>query len=117
MIDLYTEKAKNLPIIDPSNPSRKYTEKEEKWLREAVTCEFMNLEDPGMTNKFTYGTTKNKETFMLMHGGKYRIPRFIQQHIESKATPIWKWRPNGEGALAKEKIGTNPRFALREVYN
>ena len=115
-INLYDKKNQNLPIIDVMNASKKYSEKEEKWLRDAVNCEFMNLEEPGLSIKFTYGSTKNKASFTLMHGGVYTVPRFIQRHIETKSTPIWKWRPNGEGGMAKENIGSNPRFAMREVY-
>ena len=109
-------KAKELPIIDPMNPSKKYSEKEEKWLREVVKCEFMNLEEPGLQMTFTYGTTKQKSKFVFMHGGKYLVPRFIQRHVESKSTPIWKWRPSGEGSMNKQNIGSNPRFAMREVF-
>ena len=110
-------KAKDLPIVDPMNAGKKYSEKEEKWLRDLVSCEFMNLEEPGLSMTFVYGTTKQKQKFVFLHGGKYIVPRFIQKHIESKSTPIWKWRPSGDGVLAKQKMGQNPRFALREIYS
>lgn len=112
-----TDKAMfELPIIDPMNPTKKHTEKEEKWLREPITCEFMNLEQPGLLEKFTYGSTKKKHTFTFFHGARYVIPRFIKQHIESKGTPIWKWVADGSGRLIKQKEGVKPRFAMREVF-
>jgi hypothetical protein len=110
------KKIKDLPIIDAHNASKKYSEKEEKWLREPVKCEFINMEDPGLMITFTYGTTKHKHTFKLMHGGKYVVPRFIKNHVESKATPMWKWRADGNGGMKKEQTGSNPRFAMREVF-
>lgn len=116
VIDLCTKRVLELPIIDPENPTAKYKDKEEKWLREPITCEFMNMEDPGLQITFTYGTTKAKEKFTLMHGGTYRIPRFLQKHITSKSTPLWKWRPDGQGGMHKENVGNNPRFAMREVF-
>jgi hypothetical protein len=116
LIDLCTKKIQSLPIIDQEHP-QKYTEKEEKWLREPLNCEFMNLEEPGLQITFTYGTSKQKEKITLMHGGKYRVPRFIKNHVESKTKPLWKWRPNGEGGMHKENVGSDPRFAMREVYN
>lgn len=110
------KKLQSLPIWDPTNPSKKLTEKEEKWLREVKTYEFMNLEEPGVINKFTYGNSKNKHTFTLFHGGKYKLPRFIARHIESKSTPIWKWRPDGTGAMNKQLESRKPRFQMRELY-
>jgi len=52
----------------------------------------------------------------LFHGGKYKLPRFIALWIESRTTPIWDWRPNGEGGMAKKLMGKNPRFQMRQVY-
>lgn len=105
-----------LPIIDPVNPNRKYTEKEEKHLRELVSYEFMNLEEPGLMQKFTYGNATNKHTFVFMHGGKYRVPRFIARHVESKSTPMWGWKPNGSGQMEKTMKGQKSRFQMREVF-
>lgn len=113
-IDL--RKIQNLPIMNPQNPSKKYTEKEEKHLREIGTYEFMNVEEPGLMITFAYGQHGNKHNFKLMHGGRYQLPRFIARHVESKAIPIWKWRPNGVGQMEKQLTGWKPRFQMREVY-
>lgn len=110
------KKIAKLPLIDPYNPSKKFTEKEEKWLREVMTYEFTNSEEPGLMNSFTYGNTKNKYTFKFFHGGKYRVPRFIANHVNSRGTPMWKWKPDGYGTMHKERIGTKSRFQMREVY-
>lgn len=110
------KKMLELPIIDPTNPSKKYSEKEEKWLREVKTYEFINVEESGMMQRFPYGTTRNKMDFTLLHGGRYKLPRFIARHLESCTTPIWKWRPDGHGGIHKELVGRKPRFQMREVY-
>lgn len=109
-------KLKKLPIIDPNNPSKKYNEKEEKWLRECVTYEFMNLEEPGLMNTFSYGNANNNMRFTLFHGAKYKMPRFLAKHVSSKGTPLWSWRPDGTGSMRKEKIGTKSRFQMRESF-
>lgn len=110
------KKMQNLPVYDPADPNRKFSEKEEKYLREVRTYEFMNLKEPGVMQKFSYGNAANKYTFVLMHGGKYKLPRFIQRHLESKSTPIWEYRPNGKGQLEKVQAGRDSRFQLREVF-
>lgn len=110
------DKLQKLPIIDPRNPSRKFSEKEEKHLREVLTYEFMNLEEPGLTQTFSYGNASNKHTFQFEHGKKYKIPRFIARHIEGKSTPMWGWKPNGEGQMVKTQRGEKSRFQMREIY-
>lgn len=109
-------KFRKLPIIDPNDPNRKISEKEEKHLREMVSYEFMNLEEAGLSQKFSYGNANNKHTFTFFHGGRYKVPRFIARHIESKCTPMWGWQPDGSGSLKKEKKGYKSRFQMREVY-
>lgn len=106
---------KGLPII-AANKDRTLSEKEEKHLRELVTYEFMNLEEPGLSQTFSYGNAKNKTTFTFFHGGKYRVPRFIGRHVESKSIPIWTWTPDGSGRLEKTRKGSKSRFQMREVY-
>jgi len=108
-------KLQKLPIIG-SDPQKKYTEKEEKHLRELVNYEFMNLEEPGLSQTFAYGNAKNKHTFTFVHGSSYRIPRFIARHVESKSTPMWGWAPDGSGRMTKTKKGSKSRFQMREVY-
>jgi len=122
MLEICEEKAdpkgfSKLPILDTNNPSKKHTEKEEKFLREIVEYEFMNLEDQGYPLTFSYGDAKNKVKITLLHSGKYHLPRFLARHIESKTCPIWKWRPNGAGQLNKVMDGRKSRFQMREVYS
>lgn len=113
-IDL--KKMVRLPIIDPVNPSKKFTEKEEKWLRELVSYEFMNIEEPGLMHTFSYGCAGNVMKFTFFHGGKYKVPRFIARHIDSRSTPMYSWRPDGMGSIRKEQTGRKSRFQMRECY-
>jgi hypothetical protein len=113
---VHERKLQKLPIIDPVNPNRKFSEKEEKHLREVVNYEFMNLEEPGLGQKFSYGNASNKHTFEFEHGGKYLVPRFIARHVESRSTPIWGWQPDGTGSMQKTLKGRNSRFQMREVF-
>lgn len=101
-----------LPIVGriPTN------EKEDKFLREICEYEFYNLEEPGLSLKFPYGNTQLKYTFQFLHGGKYRIPRHVALHLESRSTPIWKWRPDGTGSMVKQRAGDKPRFQMRQTY-
>ena len=105
-----------LPIIDPKNPSKKFSEKEEKWLREVVPYEFMNIEEPGLMHSFSYGCSGNSMKITMFHGGKYNVPRFLARHIDSRSTPIWSWKPDGNGSLQKERTGQKSRFQMREMY-
>lgn len=102
--------AKSINIVD-SEKVRK-----DKWLNEEVTFEFMNLEEPGMIQKFSYGTTRKPEVHTLFHGGKYTKPRHLVNHIESRRTPIWNYRPNGIGGSQKELTGYKSRFQCRVVF-
>ena len=110
------EKFKKLPIISKAFVTKKPSEKEDKFLREEGVYEFINLEQPGLLIKFPYGNAKCKHTFTLMHGGRYKLPRFIARHIDSRCTPLWGRKPDGSGIMQKEFKGTNPRFSMREVY-
>jgi len=107
------ESVVSLPILG-KQPS---SEKEEKFLREVCEYEFYNLEEPGLEHRFPYGNTRHQHTFTLFHGGKYRLPRFIARHLESKGTPIWEWRPNGKGGMEKKQVGVKPRFRMSQVFN
>jgi len=99
-----------LPIL------RQVSEKEEKYLREIHEYEFFNLEEPGLMNTFTYGNTKKNHTFTFLHGGKYRLPRFIANHIESKSIPIWIRKPDGTGRMEKTRAGNSPRFRMSQLF-
>lgn len=116
MQNLSTDKVKKLPIIDMERGDRKYTEKEEKWLREDVKCEFINSKDPGQMVSFTYGDSKNKHKFIFFHSGQYILPRFIKNYVDNKAKPIWKNKPDGDGGIAKAEVGKDHRFSMREIY-
>ena len=101
-----------LPIIGIEVKS----EKEEKFLREIVNYEFLNQEEEGVMLEFSYGSSSNSEKFSFLHGGKYRVPRFIARWVESRTVPKWKWMPDGSGLMRKEKIGEKSRFQMREVF-
>ncbi len=109
-------KIQKLPIIHPTNPNKKLTEKEDKHLRELVTYEFMNIEQAGLEHTFSYGNASNKHVFTFKHGDKYKVPRFIARHIDSRSTPMWGWKPDGSGRLIKTQKGRDSRFQMREVY-
>jgi len=102
----------SLPIVgaQPQN------EKEEKYLREVLPYEFYNVEEPGLTHKFPYGSTQNQKTFEFFHGGTYRVPRHVARHVESCTTPLWAWRPDGTGKMIKQKVGEKPRFQMRQQF-
>lgn len=93
------------------------SEKEKEWLKEEIEITFQNLEEPGLMVSFPYGTTKNFKNYKLMHGGKYKLPRKVVNHIESRVTPIWKWRPDGQGGMTKDLTGTKQRFQCRQVFS
>lgn len=106
------ETMKKLPIVGklPAN------DKEEAFLREICEFEFINLKEPGVLHKFTYGSTKNHANFTLLHGERYKLPRFIARHVEGCSTPMWDYRPDGTGKMVKTFIGTDPRFQMRQVF-
>lgn len=106
------EDLQRLPIIG----AQPKDEKEEKFLREICEYEFMNMEDPGVSLRFPYGNAKQQHVFTLFHGGKYKLPRFVARHLESCMTPIWSWKPDGSGRMAKQQVGSNPRFQMRQTY-
>lgn len=109
---------KSLPIIGKTPEN----EKEEKWLRTVVEFEFKNLEEPGMFHQFSYGNCKKKFVFKLLHGGIYKLPRFIGKFLESISIPIYGYVTNphanfsGEMEKIATKIGENPRFQMREQF-
>lgn len=106
------KKLSELPIVGnaPSN------EKEEKYLREFATFEFYNLEEPGLHHECSYGSTKNQVFFSFQHGQKYKLPRHVARHMETRTTPIYQWRPNGHGGMQKTLTGHKSRFQMRSVF-
>lgn len=109
---LTKEKLESLPIVgeQPKN------EREAKYLNEICEYEFYNLEETGTPLKFPYGSTTRKANFYFMHGGKYKVPRHVARHIESRSTPRYEWRPNGMGGMEKTRIGDKPRFQMRQMF-
>ncbi len=101
-----------LPIV--GNQPR--SEKEDKFLREVCEFEFYNLEDTGLSIKFPYGSTNVKEEFMFFHGGKYKLPRHIARHVESRTTPRYEWQSDGTGKMVSKHIGEKPRFQMRQIF-
>lgn len=106
------KKLMELPIVGklPVN------EKEEKYLKEIAEYEFYNVEEPGHETTFSYGDTKNNMTFVLRHGQKQKVPRHVARHIENCSTPIYNWKPNGQGQILKVRTGTKSRFQMRPVF-
>jgi hypothetical protein len=104
-----------LPIV-PIDGTKPKNEKEEKYLREISEFEFLNTEEPGIIQKFPYGDTKNRHTFVFVHGGKYKIPRHVARWVESRQTPQWNWIPDGRGSLHKKLQSYKPRFQMRQTY-
>lgn len=103
---------KKLPIVGAQPKS----EKEEKFWKDFATYEFQNLEEPGRMIQFSYGNANHRKTFTLFHGGKYHLPRHIARHLESLGTPIWEYRPDGNGKMQKQKTGYKSRFQMRETF-
>ncbi len=101
------------PLENPKELEAADTTKD--WRQEKCTFEFYNLEEPGLLLKFPYGPTNKIEKFTFFHGEKYNIRREIAQHVESRQTPIWGYRPDGMGRLEKILTGWKPRFQMREI--
>lgn len=91
-------------------------EREKEWLEEKITFEFFNLEEPGVLVKFSFGPTNNIKKYTMMHGGKYNHPRKVLRHLESRQTPMWGYKPDGNGAMAKSLQGYKSRFQCRQIF-
>jgi len=101
-----------LPIVG----TQPKTEAEEAHLKELVKVEFYNLEEPGVSMLFPYGSTVFNKKFLFFHGGKYEIPRHVVKWVESLGVPIYKWKTDGDGKMQKAKVGFKPRFSMRTVH-
>lgn len=86
------------------------------WLAEEIFVEFFNLEEPGVPIKFSFGPTNKTETHTLLHGGKYRLRREVVEHIESRQTPLWGYKPDGRGQMQKNLEGYKSRFQCRQIF-
>lgn len=91
-------------------------DKKKEWLNEEVLIEFFNLEEPGIILKFDYGPTNNTKKYVMVHGAKMKLKREIVNHIESRQTPIWTYKPNGQGQMEKALKGYKSRFQCRQVF-
>ncbi len=116
MIKENTVKKKDFSKL-PIGGAQPKSEKEEKYLREIGEYEFLNLNDNGLRIRFPYGSTNTHEIFTFFHGGKYKIPRHLARHVETRTVPNYSWRPNGLGQIVKEQTGTKPRFQMRQTYS
>lgn len=97
-------------------PTKKLSEKEKNFLEEEIEIEFYNTEEPGTMHTFSYGPANSVKTYKLFHGGRYRLPRKVINHIESKGTTNWALRPDGRGSTGKVKEGIKPRFQCRQIF-
>lgn len=102
----------SLPIVG----KQPETDEEEAFLREVVEFEFYNSEEPGVAVSFPYGSTKKNHVFLFRHGEKYKIPRHVARHVESRSTPLYKWQASGTGTMQKSRTGTKTRFQMRQVF-
>lgn len=103
--------AKDAPNIQMDKKQRK-----QEWLNEEILFEFFNLEEPGVPITFAFGSSSKVITYKMLHGGKYTYPRKVIQHLESKQTPIWGYKPNGRGQMEKNLEGYKSRFQCRQLF-
>ena len=86
------------------------------YLGQEIEVEFNNLENPGLTLEFTYGTTKNFKRYVLLDGAKVKLPEKVVQHLESCGTPLYGYAPDGLGKMVKRRLSTKRRFSCRRIY-
>lgn len=103
---------KEAPAIVKSEKERR-----KEWLKEEIHFEFFNLEEPGVPIKFAFGPTSNTKTYTMIHGGKYRYPREVVNHLESRQSPIWGYKPDGRGIMNKNLEGYKSRFQCRQLFD
>lgn len=110
-----------MAVIQPSSLKaenfldKKESKKGSEELQEEKYYEFYNLEEPGVALRFVYGSSKNPKKYTFFHGQKQKVSEEIANHVENCQTPIWKWRPGGDGIIGKKLLGWKPRFQMREV--
>lgn len=96
---------------------RRVSEKEQNFMNEELDFEFYNIEEPGVMHSFSYGPANNVKSYKLFHGGKYRYPRYLINHIESKGPANWQYSPDGSGNMRATKQGNKPRFQCRIIFS
>ena len=52
----------------------------------------------------------------LVPGQAYDLPECVIHHLEGLGEPIWARKENKDGSYESAKVGKNPRFAIRTVY-
>lgn len=116
-VNQYDEKSLNrIPLMNIYEPHKKYTEKEEKYLREMRVYQFSNLEQAGSPLEFSYGSGKVQMQFKLEPNTLHRLPRWLAQHVESRGRPVYDWVPTGESRkMTKRLVDFERRFMMREV--
>lgn len=110
LIDVERDKKDRLRIQRDKKDAKK------AWLAEDITFEFFNLEEPGVPVNFAHGPTNDIKKYLMMHGGKYTESRSLVQHLESRQTPIWGFKPDGSGNLVKTLNGYKSRFQCRQLF-
>lgn len=100
----------------PLPPGKVYSEKEEKFLREVGEYTFQNLENSGLSISFPYGGGKGHVNLLLMHGAKYKLPRFLARHVEDSSTINYSYKTNHDGTRELVETGRRPRFQMRQVF-
>jgi hypothetical protein len=96
---------------------KKISDKEQAWLDEEVTFEFYNIEEPGSDLQFSFGPANNIKNYHLKHGQRYKYPRRVVNHIESKGPGNWALRPDGQGGTNAVKEGIKPRFQCKIIFD
>ena len=94
---------------------RKFEEKKAPY-GEDVEVEIYNIEEPGAPINVVYGPANNLYKKTFLHGGKYKIPKEIIKWLESRQVPLYKWRPDGTGAMQKTLIGYKQRFSCKGIF-
>ena len=92
-------------------------EKEEKFLREYKIYEFSNVENPGQSHSFPFGSSSRNATFCFFHGGRYRLPRFLANHMNESGIPQREKYKNLSGHTEERVVGKKPRLNMREVLD
>tara|TARA_R110002126_G_scaffold127479_1_gene269685 strand:+ start:50 stop:370 length:321 start_codon:yes stop_codon:yes gene_type:complete len=105
-----------MTVKEAPNVHRDAEDRKKEWLKEIIPFEFFNLEEPGVPIKFSFGPTNKTKTYTMLHGGKYNYPREVVQHLESRQTPIWGYKPDGSGKSAKNLEGYRSRFQCRQLF-
>lgn len=109
--ELQEQSVKTVDEVLEQQDRAKFERKKE----ELEYVEFYNIEEPGHPITFSYGPAKRTKKYTLLHGGKYELPKEIINHLESRQTPMYDYRPDGNGRMTKYLKGYQSRFQCRTV--